>query len=65
MPVPASRTNSEPSDAVICTHEVLPPYRCVPGPGTGTEPADAPEPYPHQSTACAPESTTQKKIIAP
>src|SRR4051812_22241172 len=38
MPVPASTMNSSPSRVLISTHEQLPPYRTVRGPGEGIEP---------------------------
>src|SRR5436190_20713369 len=38
IPVPASRTRTLPSSSATSTHDVLPPYRTVLGPGVGTEP---------------------------
>src|SRR5215217_2036 len=38
IPLPASSTSTLPSDSVTSTHEVLPPYRAVCGPGAGIEP---------------------------
>src|SRR5215203_5296606 len=38
IPVPASRISVVPSESVVRTHAVLPPYRAVDSPGTGTDP---------------------------
>jgi hypothetical protein len=38
MPVPASMMMRVPAPEITSTHEVLPPYRSVRGPGTGREP---------------------------
>src|SRR5215213_1143829 len=38
MPVPASRTTTTPSPRSTSTHDVLPPYRTVCGPGDASEP---------------------------
>ena len=65
IPVPASRTNSEPSAAVTCTQEVFPPNRSVAGAGHRHRAADAPEPGPHQLVPPASSPATQKKTIAP
>ncbi len=38
MPVPASMISVVPSERLISTQEVFPPYRFISGPGAGTDP---------------------------
>ncbi len=63
MPVPASRTTTDPSGPVKRTHDVLPPYRAVEGPGVASEPRT---PYSVTFTArVAPRTWPRRRAAAP
>ena len=51
MPVPQSMIIRAPPGLVISTHEVLPPYRTVVGPGVASDPRAPPEPNVHGRTS--------------
>src|ERR1035438_1083247 len=62
MPVPASSTSTVPSRPTTPTHEVLPPYRAISGPGVASEPR-----VPHRVTCISnfPENHLRAEELAP